>query len=599
MKLTNDYQLVSTSNLMAAAGGSNYGYYTELYAKTTANEITGKHLVNIKQMLCCTIKSEFYQYVTRYSGNIDGVNVFSGTNKPWSKWTELPSNGVGFATTIATGSLEVDCTDGNEKDITLYAEWVFLSSPEHYTPVNGAKAVTQSTVKLPAIPRAAKISDLKCDTQFVDGNISYVLTPTNPQIDNIEKVYANDELLSNLDIGNFDHATVRTINLKDKLIDICKSNKDTNNIEIKIIIESSNNGISVGQNAQKINLLIPTTDDTRPVVTARVVVKYIGGADFSGAVEEQNPCVAGKSFLEISVSGDGKYGASVDDKTVMLDGKVYNGEIIAAEGAKKLSVIATDSRGIPSKEMLFDVVVYGYRPPMIVPVSTRNEIVCVRCNDLGEESASGNSLKAAFVREYSNIPNNKCTIRYRVKEEGKEWGDYTELSNLIITAIESGGGLISGVFPDSTKAYYIQFETTDGGNEPTSKMFPIPAEWTDYQYNGQLKSWAVGENVPKDRPTSFSLGLKAYFDKGSNPIPFAKDMYLSFADDDDLLRPVALMKEFTLFIITLSSGNTYLGIRIGNVIRLMESTITLVLSDTSLELEDTSETTITHIYGLI
>lgn len=572
-------------------------FYTEMYAKTAPNEASGKHSVSLKQVLCCTTESQFYQYVTEYNGKINGVSAFSGTNRPWNEWTEKPYNGVGLATTIAVGTVEVDCSDGNEKDITLSTLWRFISMPEDYTPVYGAEAVTSAVVTLPAIARGARITDLACETKFVDGKISYTINPTSGQMTVQENVYANGEPLYAADLGKYNSPTKREITLEDYLSLIYESNTDTKNIEIDIIIKTYLEGAYVGENSSKIDLLIPENDNTRPMAMMSVSVKYIEGVSFSGYL--QSPIVAGKSYLDVTVNGVGQYGATIIGKRVLLDGKEYNGEIIAAEGTRVLSIQAIDSRGIASTETLAEVTVYGYRPPMIVPPSGQTEIVCYRCDSRGEPSEVGTDLKAEFVRDYSNVPNNNCTVRYRVKEEGKDWGEYIGISPATLSAIASGGATISNVFPDSTKAYYIQFETKDSGNEPTTKTVPIPAEWTDYQYNGNLKSWAFGEAVPSDRPKSFSLGLKAYFDKGANPIAFAEDMYLSTAEDSDLLRPISAMREYNLFVVTLSNGNTYLGLRMGDRIRLIETAATLVLSETSVTIEGMSGTTMTHIYGLI
>ena len=518
MILTTEYQMIgtTTANKMPANGGvGGYGaFYTELYAKTSPNEISGIHTVTIRLMLCCTINSQFYEFVTRYNGTVDGVSAFSGTNKPWYPWTEKSSEGH-LATTISEGSVDVDCSDGIEKNIPITSEWQFKAMPEDFTPQWDALARIETNATLPSIARGAKIGEITSDNGCVDGVISYPITPTINNTKVRESVYANGEYLYSAEVGIIDEEIVRKITLADYLKLIYEANTTTRDIEIKVIIESYNNDTKTGVSESQTTLLIPENEDTRPKIVISIRPKYIKGADFGGAIANNNPIVAGKTYLQIDVDAVCKYGATIQEKIIKLDGRDYDGSVIETEGTKLLLLQVTDSRGISNPMSPREIQVYGYRPPYIVPGDGETEIICYRCDDSGQYSEKGQHLKLKFKRQYSDIPNNACSVLYRVREEGGVSGEFVTIPPSIMSEAESDmGTIIYNIFPDPNKGYFIQFQTMDKGNEPSSKTVPIPAEWVDYQYNGQLKSWAIGEACPVEREKSFSLGLKAWVDKG-------------------------------------------------------------------------------------
>ena len=523
MILTTEYQMIgtTTANKMPANGGvGEFGaFYTELYAKTSPNEISGIHTVTIRLMLCCTINSQFYEYMTRYNGTVNGISAFSGTNKPWYAWTEKSSEGH-IATTISEGSVDVDCSDGNEKNIPITSEWQFKAMPADYTPQWDALARIETNATLPSIARGAKIGDITSDNGCVDGVISYPITPTINNTKVCESVYANGMHLYSADVGIIDEEIVREITLADYLKLIYEANTTTRDIEIKVIIESYNNGTLTGVSESQTTLLIPENEDTRPTLIISLSPKYITGVDFGGNIGNNNPIVAGKTYLEINVAAVCKYGATIQEKIIKLDGRDYDGSVIETEGTKLLQLQVTDSRGISSTMATKEIKVYGYRPPYIVPGDGETEIICYRCDDSGQYNEKGQHLKLKFKRQYSDIPNNSCGVSYRIREEGGVVGDLNYIIPSTMSNVESdSGAIIYNIFPDSNKGYFIQFQTIDGGNEPTLKTVPIPAEWVDYQYNGQWKSWAVGEACPAESEKSFSLGLKAWMDKGVGLIP--------------------------------------------------------------------------------
>jgi hypothetical protein len=560
MILTTEYQMIgtTTANKMPAHGGvGEFGaFYTELYAKTSPNEISGIHTVTIRLMLCSTvINSPFYEYVTRYNGTVNGVSAFSGTNKPWYPWTEKSSEGHN-ATTISEGSVDVDCSDGNEMNISITSEWQFKAMPAAYTPQWDALARIETNATLPSIERGAKIGEITSDNGCVDGVISYPITPTINNTKVRESVYANGEYLYSADVGIIDEEIVREITLADYLKLIYEANTTTRDIEIKVIIESYNNDTKTGVSESQTTLLIPDNEDTRPTLIISLSPKYITGVDFGGNIGNNNPIVAGKTYLQITVAAVCKYGATLQEKIIKLDGRDYDGSVIETEGTKVLQLQVTDSRGISNPMSPRKINVYGYRPPYIVPGDGETEIICYRCDDSGQYNEKGQHLKLKFKRQYSDIPNNSCGVSYRIREEGGVIGDLTSINPPTMSNVESdSGAIIYNIFPDPNKGYFIQFQTIDGGNEPTLKTVPIPAEWVDYQYNGELKSWAFGEKAPANRPKSFSSGLPVYLDGGIGAIPIYEGGIIQEGDgvaEVDLKISIDDILKHTLYLICFS-----------------------------------------------
>ena len=163
-KLTSSFQYICRSDVMNSVSGG-LKYYLLLFAKTSPNETTGIHTVTIVGRLASTsANATFYKYATSYSGKINGSTAFSGSGRPSGAWDYNSSTGesiggVNYKTyvDIASGSVNVDCTNGLAKDITISFTWSMPSNDsDSYTPVAGTTRTASATVTLAAIPRASE-----------------------------------------------------------------------------------------------------------------------------------------------------------------------------------------------------------------------------------------------------------------------------------------------------------------------------------------------------------------------------------------------------------------------------------------------------------
>ncbi len=597
MILTKDYQLVATSDNMPAVGGSYFGtFFTETYARAVPDEKTGIYTVYLKLLLTCSINSQFYRYATTFNGSVDDVTLFAGTNKPWSEWVDKSQGGT-KATVISEGSTTIDCSDGLEKEINIKTFWKFLGNPADYTPAYGATAEATVNVTLSAIPRASKISDFKSSDGTFDGNISYVLTPSSNTMYNIQTVSFNGEELFSSELGSINSPTKIDIILDDYKKHIYEAITDTTKVVLSVKVDTYNDLSDVGSDYAEAEVFIPENDDTRPTIeAAEIYPSYSNGVNFGTSY------VKDKTSIGYSASAAGKCGASIKGYIVTVDGEKKVS--LPITGDHVVSVVAEDTRGILSHPKTFEIKVYDYRAPIIVSHSGETDVLCYRSDEDGNQSDTGANCYLKFTKLFSDIPGNVCKVNYRIRGEGEQWGQYKLFSAEGTEYI----GILQGVFANPAKAYHIQLQIIDGGKEFTTKTFAIAADWIDYQYNGALKSWSLGEAVPQSRPKSFSLGLKTHFDKGTQPIPFCEGARIYNAEvlDDDLLLPASAFKEFTLFMLRCEGAAEYaLGVRVGDIIRLVGLGSYIELRQRSIYpvqgdgYDQGIDLIITHIYGLL
>ena len=163
--LTSSYQYIGRTSFKSQNGGGSY--YLILHAKTSPNTTTGIHTVSVKGILASNYGT-YYGYPSTSTGKINGTQVYSNSKKPSSAWSgkNALSSTLGGGTafnqsfTLGEASLDVDCTNGSAKDITVEVYYKFQGDPgETYTPNTNASLTVSKTVTLAAIERAATITE--------------------------------------------------------------------------------------------------------------------------------------------------------------------------------------------------------------------------------------------------------------------------------------------------------------------------------------------------------------------------------------------------------------------------------------------------------
>lgn len=160
-KLTSTYQYIGRSNAVSCPNG--YNYYILLYAKTAANDATGKHTVSVRQYLACSNDSTFHGWNTSGYVKVGGTNAVSWTNAkvPAESWGSSASLTVGGYTyrrhvLLKEGSVVVSNCFGADKEVTISTSWVMNDSySAGWFPYTGKYATASIAVTLAGIAGAS------------------------------------------------------------------------------------------------------------------------------------------------------------------------------------------------------------------------------------------------------------------------------------------------------------------------------------------------------------------------------------------------------------------------------------------------------------
>lgn len=156
--LTSSYQYLGRSGKLGST------YYLLVYAKTTPNTTTGIHRVYVQVKFASTqAGTTFYSFPNTIKATVNGSNAFSVSKKPSSAWANTGKITVGGTTygasvTIGTGYVDVDCTNGLSKSITIKATYTHGSASASYTPAASETDSYSGSHTLSAIIRKAQFT---------------------------------------------------------------------------------------------------------------------------------------------------------------------------------------------------------------------------------------------------------------------------------------------------------------------------------------------------------------------------------------------------------------------------------------------------------
>lgn len=317
-------------------------YYILLYGKTSANQTTGIHTVTIKEVLASTNNSTYYYYTQEHNGKINGTEAFKGTNKPSKAWelSNFTAGGVTYktGTLLGEGSVNVDCTNGLAKDITLSCYYKFDGTVESYTPTKGTNRTVSVTATLSAIPRKATILSAP---NFSDGQ-NPTITYSNP-MGNSVTLQACISLT-----GMKDDIAYRNISKTEDYYTFELTEAERNVLRNAV---TSGNSVSVrfyvrttidGTNHHSYLTKTFSLEDANPIVTASVVdvnqqtllltgdntklIKYYSKAKATMSVEAQKGAAIDENLLIIRNGNNTGYGYSHTFNNVEVNEFTFSAE---------------------------------------------------------------------------------------------------------------------------------------------------------------------------------------------------------------------------------------------------------------------------------
>jgi len=246
---------------------------------------------------------------------------------------------------------------------------------------------------------------------------------------------------------------------------------------------------------------VPFNEDTAPYVTdIALTPEHSLGSTFAGLY------IQGHSKVKVTSSEKGQLGATVVWKNITVEGKEYGSgsnytsDYLSTYGTVNVKLTLKDSRGI-TNTMTRSITVIPYTKPRVVPRNGETSVVCGRCDESGNLTHSGTSLRIRARRNFSpcladGVQKNFCGLRFRYKETSDS--DFSEWQSLISatdTTMEEIDIIVLKGALSKTTTYVVQVDAVDSIPNHTYVQFDIPSEEVYLHKAGSIGSLGIGEFV--------------------------------------------------------------------------------------------------------
>lgn len=273
--------------------------------------------------------------------------------------------------------------------------------------------------------------------------------------------------------------------------------KSTGTMTVSLFTYSDSNAtVQVGSSSSTtFTVTVPDNTSTKPSVSMSLTPVNTLGNPFSSLY------IQGKSRVAATISGTGKYGATISSYEMFVDG-VSNGTLQSDYFSKSGNITikgrAYDSREYHNDaEQIINVIPYG--KPTLLPASDENGIICSRCDANGNLSESGTYLKIKAQRSYSKVisdgvQKNFCQIRYRYKAERGSYSSWTTIlaGNSLGSDEIKTGALLAGALAVET-SYIVQLQAIDDIGESATATVEIPTEKVYIHRAASINSLGIGK----------------------------------------------------------------------------------------------------------
>lgn len=278
------------------------------------------------------------------------------------------------------------------------------------------------------------------------------------------------------------------------------------------------NGITYYNHCPFTFIMSKNNPETEPSVTMTLTADNSSFANPIAGV-----FVQGKSKVKATISAEGKYGATISEYSVNLEGvnntsadsTITTNAVVTSSGIVPLVGSAVDSRGFTGY-VTKEIYVYEYTKPWVVPRGSDKAIQCYRSDD-GTPKGSSKSVWVKAKRSYHKLDgNNRCSLQWRVRESTRAWGSqewYTLISKTDSTKDEYNGKLEGFTF-ELTKSYSVQIRAEDDVGESDIKEFEIPTQDVALHLGAGGTNVSIGEYCEGGETHTFRSAWKAIFDKG-------------------------------------------------------------------------------------
>lgn len=300
-------------------------------------------------------------------------------------------------------------------------------------------------------------------------------------------------------------------------IDVMR-NLTRNTLNFTFVLRTYIGGVYLYSASDVLTFTMVEDDTTKPSVNLEVSLNngLIQG-DYSSLFAGM--CIQGKSRLDVSLSAEGKYGATITSYSTSVDGSTYSSTSFTSdviESSATVQTSAKDSRGFTGSANR-SFILTPYSKPLVVPLSGENAISCYRSDGNGVRVGNSTSVWIKATRTYSSLDmKNRCALQWRRKLLTESWNDshvWTDLIKIYDTSNEYNA-LLDGVVFEKTKSYTVQIRAIDFIGEYDLKTFEIPTENVALHLGRGGKKVSVGTYCSASQPDeSFYSEWEAIFDK--------------------------------------------------------------------------------------
>ena len=488
--------MASTFSLTSA---SYEGRYLQLTCTQVKNVSANKSTIN--WTLKATGGSSKYYDTGPTTVTINGSRVYYCARKAWNSYAFPAAAGS------TSGSIEVSHDDNGNKSI-------FVSmSTAIYTSTVSTK---NGTWALDSIARKAEVTSATDFTDVGNPTINYKNPggfKINARLEFAGKAIRRDNISNT---GSY------TFALTSDEMNLLRNSSASNKMTVREVI-----GTCIGSNSETHwswldkTFTITENSNTKPTVTMSVSLNNTGLPDSFGGIYIQ-----GKSKVNVTLSGVGKYNASIQSYSASINGKTYNSQsftsdVIANSGTVDIIGFAKDNRGFTGS-VTKQISVTPYSKPLVIPLSSENAIMCYRSDGNGTRVGSSTSVwikaKLSFSPvESEGVNKNSCLLQWRRKLSGDAWNDSVHTwSNLISSSNGSNeyNAILTGAIFNVKQAYTVQVRAADTLGEPDVKTFDIPTQDVALHLGKGGKNVSVGTYCDYSEDYTFYSDWKAVFDKG-------------------------------------------------------------------------------------
>ena len=435
------------------------------------------------------------------------VSINDGEETSYNVSYTLPQNST---VTIADKTINVPHKPDGTASITVRT-WM-------YTKISAGLIEKTQSLTLTTIPRPTTLDVLSCDTAYFNGTFTFKYTPKVSSFYNKCYISLKQEQATGVD----GYTMIETISLGSNPASqqtytwtpsantlgliyshLPNSKKSTLRFSIDTCSNSNYTNLIGESEYRYIELTIPDIDDTKPTATMTLTHVSLLSSPFNTLY------IKGKSKVSVDLAnGEGKHGSSITSYSVSVDGvsatPPYTSGYLLKPGEVKVTGTVTDSRGY-SRTYTETISVIDYGPPQIQPASGENEVIVARCDSSGNQNDSGTFLKIEARRYYSKIlDKNTCSIRFRYKEEGGVYSDWTtilsatsesnEVDAVLLYVGEDADGRPYGAL-DVESSYIVQMQAIDAIEETGTTTISVPTERVYMHKAGSLNSLGIGKYV--------------------------------------------------------------------------------------------------------